>query len=1667
MKKSHNKGSGHSLPVLKTKSEASQNPEQFALFMEAITTYVGTSFQEAADLDPLLSDPFNDPMPSLLNAIPSKKRIILEFGYESEDDVEKDMMESITTLFKENMKIFSHRQRIMRNNVNRLYELIWGQCSDALKAEVKGHQAYPKKKEDRDTMWLLQELKKATSGLSRNVNVYVSMFNLLRKFYSTKMKENESLESYHLRFESIVKTIRLNKGSFGKFQCLIEHETQSGNATDIQEAEDTVETSFLSVAFLLNADQRRYSGLITDLANRCLTGADDYPRDLPTAYDFLAKYKSSGNNFRARSNNRWRNSREERDRAEQPAINVTMAQTTSSTDELVPGRNGVTIKQAHCSKCNKYGHSSAYCPRDLSVQGMQLSLAQSRTTTAIPLDWLLLDSGSTISSVCNKHLISNLKPITTPLTVYTNGGSQTYSFTGTLNVFPLEVYYDGSSIANILSLSKVCEKFRVTMDSGSEHAITVHLTDTHFMKFTRCSSGLYFYDTRGSDTILPRLPYSLLTTVRANKEFFSPREIERADKARLLQSQLAWPSTSDFKTYVRDNLLLNCPITIEDISRAEAIYGPQVPILRGKKVRRSLNEFTSMPRIFVPPDIIKHHPTDEIDLHFFFVNSNPFLHTKTKTIKFRAVQSQTGRGKVETYKALKKIIATIEMSGIRVIGVNGDNEFEKLREFLTPIQVNIAGRDQHISRIERDIRLIEERLRCFISAMPYKRITKLLLSSLIEYIITCLNNFPDKGGVSKTVSPAAIVLGREKPNCANLTIVPGAYAEIKEQTTNTMKYRSTGAIALRPSNNRGGYYFQSLSTGRRVHVPGKAAWTELPIPDHVITRFEELAKAEGQPIMNDRVPLFEWSPGIPLVDDDDDRAANRDEEDTTEDNELPPVINYGKTLTRDDVVTHDNPPELVENDMAPDDIGAGANNSSDDNFPDITDDTCLEPSVSIDNNLHNDDVLANDVGNTDGTHSGKDEDQDGDIEPGANESTDVDNGDKDAELGATRVDDNVPDHLMNDKEERVDQPKDLNRRSTRTITKPCRLNISQTSGKTYQSTAHQHMQHTIPNPTKESSRTSELKEHDINNHYKVAVDVMLTQMTANKGIKNFGERAVAAILKEYGQLNKLSVFGSLDPDSLSHEEKRKALRAINLIKQKRCGKIKARTCADGRPQRSYVPRDEAASPTVSMEALLTTLAIDAKEKRDVAVFDVPSAYLHAEMPASKKVLIKLEDKFVDIMCQVNPRYLPYVRTENKKKVLYLRVLKALYGCIESAPLWYNTYTSVLQKMGFELNRVDPCVANKVINGKQCTITWYVDDNKISHEDPSVVTDILSKMEALYPGLTVSRGKKHKLLGMDIEFCDNGSLKIDTSEYVREAVEDFGEDVRKKVTSPAAHGLFQIDLESPPLSKKKSDVFHSVVAKLLWVMKRGRPDIETTIAFLCTRVKCPTCQDWCKLRRLISFLYDTIDDNRIIGADNLLTLLTWIDAAYAVHNNMRSHTGGAISMGLGVLHARSSKQRLNTKSSTEAEVVGVSDYLPYNLHFVMFLREQGYTVRKNVLFQDNESAIKMETNGRMSCTSNSKHVDVRYFFVKDRVDKREIEIRHCPTTKMVADYFTKPLQGALFHKLRRIIMGWDHLTALEDKDHVSASEERVVELSNGESTENKKVSWVDIVKGERS
>jgi hypothetical protein len=256
--------------------------------------------------------------------------------------------------------------------------------------------------------------------------------------------------------------------------------------------------------------------------------------------------------------------------------------------------------------------------------------------------------------------------------------------------------------------------------------------------------------------------------------------------------------------------------------------------------------------------------------------------------------------------------------------------------------------------------------------------------------------------------------------------------------------------------------------------------------------------------------------------------------------------------------------------------------------------------------------------------------------------------------------------------------------------------------------------------------------------YEHIVGVLLTQMTAAAGIRKHGEVAVNALLKEFCQLDDKSVFEPLDASTLSREQKAAALRSISLIKEKRCGKIKGRTCADGRKQRLLYDKSDTSSPTISLDALLMTLIIDAKERRDVATADVVGAYLNADM--KDFVVLRMEAEAVDIMCKVNPKYEQYVVKEKGKRVLYLRLVKALYGCVQSALLWYELFVSALEPMGFELNPYDPCVANATIDGKQCTIAWYVDDNKISHVDPKVVDQIIAKIEARFGKMNVTEEK---------------------------------------------------------------------------------------------------------------------------------------------------------------------------------------------------------------------------------------------------------------------------------------------------------------------------------------
>ncbi len=143
-------------------------------------------------------------------------------------------------------------------------------------------------------------------------------------------------------------------------------------------------------------------------------------------------------------------------------------------------------------------------------------------------------------------------------------------------------------------------------------------------------------------------------------------------------------------------------------------------------------------------------------------------------------------------------------------------------------------------------------------------------------------------------------------------------------------------------------------------------------------------------------------------------------------------------------------------------------------------------------------------------------------------------------------------------------------------------------------------------------------------------------------------------------------------------------------------------------------------------------------------------------------------------------------------------------------------------------------------------------------------------------------------------------------------------------------------------------------------------------------------------------------------------------------------------------SKTSKQKLNTKSSTEAELVGVSDYLPYSIWAKKFQEEQGHILKQNRFYQENLSTIRFERNGRKSCGPNSRHIDIRYFWIKNRLELDNFDVTHCPTLQMLADFFTKPLQGSLFRKLRDFILGHTHVNTLKGEPTLVPPQERVRE-----------------------
>lgn len=209
--------------------------------------------------------------------------------------------------------------------------------------------------------------------------------------------------------------------------------------------------------------------------------------------------------------------------------------------------------------------------------------------------------------------------------------------------------------------------------------------------------------------------------------------------------------------------------------------------------------------------------------------------------------------------------------------------------------------------------------------------------------------------------------------------------------------------------------------------------------------------------------------------------------------------------------------------------------------------------------------------------------------------------------------------------------------------------------------------------------------------------VLLTQFGIEKGLKNVDSVGVVAVETEMRQPHETEVLLPQSPSTLTHDEKKNALRCLMFIKKKTYGRNIRRGCAGNRKLRAYTEKNDFSSPTIAAESVLLIRVIYAKEKRDVRVMDVPDAFLRTPI-GGERVHIGTGGKMTELPAMIKPKLCRrYIEVEHEKLELHVELLKKLYGMLQPAIQFWQQILVDLASLGFEMNPYDRCVVNRMID----------------------------------------------------------------------------------------------------------------------------------------------------------------------------------------------------------------------------------------------------------------------------------------------------------------------------------------------------------------------------------
>ena len=298
--------------------------------------------------------------------------------------------------------------------------------------------------------------------------------------------------------------------------------------------------------------------------------------------------------------------------------------------------------------------------------------------------------------------------------------------------------------------------------------------------------------------------------------------------------------------------------------------------------------------------------------------------------------------------------------------------------------------------------------------------------------------------------------------------------------------------------------------------------------------------------------------------------------------------------------------------------------------------------------------------------------------------------------------------------------------------------------------------------------------------------------------------------------------------------------------------------------------------------------------------------------------------------------------------------------------------------------------------------------------------------AKLPDLKVDKlegNKSISFLGLNIRRKADRTLEVNQMGYLKNLLEEHG-GYKSFPATPCTEELFKLTdvVENDGSDPVESTPFASRLMKTRYC-ERTRPELCLPLSVLQTKMRNPNEKDDALLDRVIAYLEGTKDQSMIIRKTDM-KLCAYMDSAFAVHGNRVSHSGIVFTLGKygNSILWKSIKQKTVATSSTEAELICIFDGLDYLVWIRNVLDFLGYKQGTTTIYQDNTSTITMAYMGRGSSGSRTRHIDIKYFYIKQFLDSKDLEIDHLGRDNMIADFFASPRQGTVFRRFRGVIMG---------------------------------------------